>query len=406
MIGDESLNRLQDCRILLGVTGSIAAYKACEVLRMLQRLGADVRVVLTSSAQHLVAPLTFETLSGHEVITELFPDRLTERTRHIKLAEWADCILICPATANSVGKIASGIADDFLSTVVMAARSPVLLAPAMDYQMIQNPIYRENCQKLASQGYIILDTEEGDLASGAVGPGRLADSNRIIDRIIQAVQGTQSLSGVRVLVTAGPTCESIDPVRFLTNRSSGKMGYALAEEAALRGADVTLVSGPANLPLPEGVNVHSIQTASEMRDTVMQQWDQNDILIMAAAVADYSPDQRADQKIKKSREIWQLSLHRTPDILAEAAARKGSRIVVGFALETQNGLRQAKEKLTQKNLDLICLNNPLEEGCDFGSDTNRIILLTSESQTDLPLLPKWKAAQRILDAVEMIRRDR
>jgi len=406
MIGDESLNRLQDCHILLGVTGSIAAYKACEVLRMLQRLGADVRVVLTDAAQHLVAPLTFETLSGHEVVTELFPDRLTERTRHIKLAEWADCILICPATANIVGKIASGIADDFLTTAVMAARSSVVLAPAMDYQMVQNPIYRQNCQKLASQGFAILDTEEGDLASGAVGPGRLADFHRIINRVIQAVQGTQSLSGVRVLVTAGSTRESLDPVRYLTNRSSGKMGYALAEEAALRGAEVTLVSGPANLHAPEGIHLHQVLTASEMRDTVMQQWDQNDILIMAAAVADYSPDHTADQKIKKSQETWQLSLHRTPDILAEAAAQKGDRFVVGFALETQDGLRQAKDKLTQKNLDLICLNNPLEEGCDFGSETNRITLLTSESQTDLPLLPKWQAAQRILDAVETLRNDR
>ncbi|MFH1943457.1 MAG: bifunctional phosphopantothenoylcysteine decarboxylase/phosphopantothenate--cysteine ligase CoaBC, partial [bacterium] len=277
--------RLQNRRILLGVTGSIAAYKACEILRLLLREGAEVQVVMTSAAQRFVAPLSFETLSGHEVITELFPDHRVVKTRHVSVAEWAECILICPATANVVGKAASGIADDFLTTAVMASRSPVVFAPAMDFQMVQNPITVSNCEKLTALGYRFVSPESGELASGAKGPGRLAEPHRILASVKSVLLGTDRLKGKKVLVTAGPTREFLDPVRCLTNRSSGKMGYALAEEAALRGAEVTLVSGPASLTAFEGVRVERIQTAEEMALVVFKEWKRQDVLIMAAAVA-------------------------------------------------------------------------------------------------------------------------
>ncbi len=393
--------RLLDQHVLLGVTGGIAAYKACEVLRRLKREGTDVRVVMTHAAREFVGPLTFETLSGNEVITELFPRHRVVKTRHISVAEWADCLLICPATANVIGKVASGVADDFLTTVVMASRAPVVFAPAMDYQMVQNPIYLSNCKKLQNLGYSFVVSEEGELASGAVGPGRLADYHRIMDGVKMALFGSDKWKGKRILITAGPTRESLDPVRYLTNHSSGKMGYALAEEAALRGAEVTLVSGPTSLEVAQRIERIQVCTAQEMGDAILDEWEKNDVLIMTAAVADFRPSETSHHKIKKGEGEWNLHLEPTTDILRMVAEQGRNGIVVGFALETENGENFAKQKLLKKKLDLICLNNPLEAGSGFGEDTNRVILIDRDGKTDpLPLMPKWEVAQKILDKVD------
>jgi phosphopantothenoylcysteine decarboxylase/phosphopantothenate--cysteine ligase len=395
--------RFQNKRILLGVTGSIAAYKACLVLRLLQKEGAEVRVAMTKSAREFIAPLTFETLTGEEVIQELFPKQRVERTRHVRLAEWADAILVCPATANLIAKVACGIADDFLSTVIVAARGTVLFAPAMDYEMAQNPVYLANCKKLAELGYRFIASEEGELASGATGPGRLADPERIVDGVAAAILRDSRWAGRRVLVTAGPTREAIDPVRFLSNRSSGKMGFALAEAAYRRGANVTLISGPTFLKTPEGIALHRVESASEMADRVASLWKSHDALIMAAAVADYTPITPFSKKLKKGKDDLALPLKQTQDILSRAAEEKGDRIVVGFALETENGEANAREKLQKKNLDLICLNDPSDPGAGFETDTNRVTLFVRDGiQKSLGLLSKSETAERILDEVDRL----
>ena len=395
--------RLEGKRILLGVSGSIAAFKACEVLRLLQRHGAEIRVVMTRAARHFIGPLTFETLSGYEVITDLFPRHRVVKTRHISIAEWAECILVCPATANVIGKVASGIADDFLTTAVMASRCPVIFAPAMDYQMVRNPIYLSNCEKLKDIGYKFIATEEGKLASGAEGQGRLADYGRILDGVKSALFGSDSLNGIKVLVTAGPTREALDPVRYLTNHSSGKMGYALAEEAVLRGAAVTLVSGPSEIQPVGNINLIKVESADEMAKAVKKAWKSCDVLLMAAAVADYRPVERSSQKIKKAAGEWSLQLEKTEDIVSSISQKKDGKIVVGFALETEDGENRAKKKLVDKRLDLICLNNPLEEGAGFGGDTNRITLIDSMGHSEsLPLMSKWEVAATILDKVESL----
>jgi len=394
--------RLQNVKVLLGVTGSIAAYKACEVLRRLQREGADVRVVMTAAAQRFVAPLTFETLSGHEVITELFPPNRVVKTRHVSAADWADCILVCPATLNCIGKAASGVADDFLSTVLSAARSPVIYAPAMDFQMASNRIFSENCARLKGMGHRFVDFEEGALASGAQGAGRLARPERIVDGVRAAVAGPLNWKGRRVLVTAGPTAEPIDPVRFLTNRSSGKMGAALAEEAALRGAAVTLVAGAPTPGVMDGIRRVTVGTAAEMAGAVRAEWPSHDVLFMAAAVADFTPTDPSPRKLRRTADGTTLRLAPTEDIVAEAGSRKGNRFVVAFALETENGAPNALRKLAAKKADLICLNNPSEPGAGFDVDTNRITILDAAGiVSELPLLPKWEAARRILDAAEI-----
>lgn len=395
--------RFQNSQVILGVTGSIAAYKACEVLRQLVKQGAEVRVVMTDAAQKFVSPLTFETLSGNEVVRTLFPEYRVVKTRHIQFAEWANCILICPATLNIIGKIASGIADDFLTTAVMASRAPVVFAPAMDYEMASNPIYLQNCEKLKALGYHFISSEEGELASGLKGSGRLASINRIMHGVKKALFGTEKFSGKKLLITAGPTCESLDPVRYLTNHSSGKMGYALAEEAVLRGADVTLISGPVQLPHVEKTKMIQVRSAHEMAQVVETQWPSHDILIMAAAVADYRPPKIQKHKIKKDADSLQLKLERTEDIIKRASAEKKNRMTVGFALETSDGEKEAVRKLKEKNLDLICLNNPTESGAGFQEDTNRVTLFDSRGGKEiLPLLPKWEVAQKILDKIELL----
>jgi phosphopantothenoylcysteine decarboxylase / phosphopantothenate---cysteine ligase len=399
--------RLQDRRILMGVTGGIAAYKACEVLRRLQREGAEVRVVMTAAAQKFIAPLTFETLSMNEVVTDMFPRHRTFGTMHVHWAEWAECLLVCPATMNCIGKIASGIADDFLSTVIAASRSPVVFAPAMDFQMAAHSIFLSNCEKLKALGYGFVMHESGELASGLEGPGRLAKPERILDGVRAALLGSKRLNGVRILVTAGPTIEPIDPVRFLSNRSTGKMGLALGEEAALRGAEVTLVSGARFAHVMDGIRFLAAATGLDMAETVREEWERNDVFIAAAAVSDYRPRTVSSRKIKKESDELLLPLERTEDILRKASAVKGDRIVVGFALETENGVENAIHKLTEKNLDLICLNHALESGSGFESDTNRITMIGRDgSVSELPLMPKWDAARSILDAIEPLVKNR
>ncbi len=403
----ESEKRLSGKRVLIGVTGSIAAYKACEVVRMLKRENAEVRVMMTESATHFVGPLTFETLTGDEVARLLFPEYKVVKTRHVHLAEWAECILLCPATANIIGKMACGIADDFVSTLVMAARSPVVIAPAMDYQMVQNPVYLENCQKLKNLGHLFIDPESGELASGAQGPGRLASMNRIMDGVKKALLGNQRLKDVKVLVTAGPTRENMDPVRFLANASSGKMGFALAEEASLRGAEVTLISGPTALVPFTGIRTIHVTSAREMCDAVLDAWNSHHVLIMAAAVADFTPASPFKTKMKKQDQRLELPLEPTPDILGQVGMRPHRKTVVGFALETDHGVQNAMSKLKKKKLDLICLNNPLEPGCGFNTDTNRITIIHKDGQIlELPLMPKWKAAIQIINETEKAIHDR
>lgn len=389
--------------ILLGVTGSIAAYKACEVLRLLQRLGADVKVVMTEAAEKFIGKVTFEALSGNRVITELFPEERITEVEHIKIAEWADCILICPATANIIGKISSGIADDFLTTTVMAARSVVILAPAMDHRMVKNPIYISNCEKLKKHGYRFVTTEKGYLASGAEGEGRLARPETIIDSVKMVLIGSKRLSGKKVLVTAGPTREYLDPVRFISNPSSGRMGFALAEQAALRGAEVTLISGPSRERYFTGVSLKMVETSEEMKEAVLEEWKDSDVLIMSAAVADFRPKEIRPEKIKKDISELKIKLQRVEDILSLAAKKKQKRIVVGFALETEAEEENAFKKLKEKNLDLICLNNPKEEGAGFEVETNRITLIQRNGEREtLPLMTKYEAAGKILDRVEKL----
>jgi phosphopantothenoylcysteine decarboxylase/phosphopantothenate--cysteine ligase len=399
----ESLQKILDgLKIILGVTGSIAVYKACEVLRLLKREGADIQVVMTESAKQFVCPLTFKVLSTHKVVDALFQNEQYFTTEHISLAEWADIVLVCPATANVIGKVASGVADDFLTTMIMASRSPVLFAPAMDLYMAKNPIYLSNVEKLKKLGYCFIDPEEGQLASGLQGPGRLASMKRIIEGVQLNQRNTRSLDGKKILVTAGPTRESIDPVRYISNPSTGTMGYAIAEEAILRGAEVTLISGPTELETFSGMRLIRITTSEEMKKAVLDEWSQQHILIMAAAVSDYRPVKTSNEKIKKHTDTWQLELEKTEDILASLASKKKKGLLIGFALETENGLANAKRKLKEKQLDLICLNT-LENGAGFGKETNQVTLIDQKGNQDqLPLLTKREVAKKILDRIEKL----
>lgn len=396
------MSRLLKKNVLLGVTGSIAAYKACLVLRQLQTDGAQVKVMMTRAAQEFVGKSTFEALTQQQVMTDLFPDHRVMSTEHIHLAEWAHAVLICPATANCIGKAASGIADDFLTTVIAAARTPVLFAPAMDAAMCKNPVYLMNCDKLRSLGYHILKTETGRLASGLKGGGRLASTKYIVDYLTRVLTESTSLQGKKVLISAGPTREYIDDIRFISNPSSGKMGIALAEEAYLRGAEVTMVTGPIQADVMDGIERKRIESAEEMAGTLMKLWPDFDILIMAAAVADYRPAKRFNGKIKKQKDTLTVEFERTEDILSSAAKQKGQRLVVGFALETgSDANEQALRKLKDKGADLICLNRLDRSSPVFGSDMNRITLIENETnQKALPEMTKNETACAIWDKIE------
>ena len=390
--------------ILLGVTGGIAVYKAVELLRLLTKAGAAVHVVMTRAATEFVTPLTFQTLSGHPVHLELFNLISEQQIGHISLAERADLVIVAPATANFVGKVACGIADDLLTTTVMATKAPVLIAPAMNVNMFQNPIYQENQARLQGHGYLFVAPAVGMLACGYEGEGKLQDPEVILEEAVAALT-PKALAGARILITAGPTREEIDPVRYISNHSSGKMGYAIAREARLRGAEVTLVTGPTAIPTPHGVTVVRVESALEMRRAVLERLETTEIVIKAAAVADYRPKARSEMKVKKTAAQLAIELEKTPDILAEIGQDKGGRLLVGFAAETEDLLANAGSKLERKNLDLIVANDVSQEGAGFNVDTNIVKLLFRDGRVEeLPIMAKDELAGVILERVQALRR--
>ncbi len=394
---------LKGKEIVLGVTGGIAAYKAVELLRLLTKGGASVHVIMTRSATEFLTPLTFQTLSMNPVHTELF-NLISEREiGHIALADRADLFIIAPATANTIGKLANGIADDLLSTTVMATKAPVLIAPAMNVNMYQNPLYKENEARLKNHGYLFVEPARGMLACGWEGEGKLQEPQAIFEAAAAALT-PKDLAGERVLVTAGPTREELDPVRFISNHSSGKMGYAIARAAWCRGAEVTLVTGPTCLDFPFGVETVAVESAEEMRTAVMDRLAGSSVIIKAAAVADYRPRRRSDGKIKKSDQPLTLELVKNPDILGELGKIKGERILVGFAAETEALVENARTKLTEKNLDMVVANDIGQAGAGFDVDTNIAKLVFRDGRVEeLPLMGKGDLADIILDRVAALR---
>jgi len=400
-------------RVALGVTGCIAAYKAVEVLRGLQKLGASVQVVMTRHATEFVGPLTFQAISGAPVITDMFAATDDPEIKHIQLAGSINLLLVAPATANALAKFAAGIADDFLSTLYISTSAPVLVAPAMNAEMWLHAATRDNVARLKARGVEFIDPSDGYLACRTVGPGRLAEPADIVHRAWEIARSSTGvaltgqagdLAGEHVLISAGPTYEAIDPVRGLTNRSSGRMGYALAEAAAGRGARVTLISGPVALTPPRLVDIINVRSAAEMYSAVMDRLDTATMVIMAAAVADFRPVTTADQKIKKAGDGGlTLELERTEDILAAVGRSKSGRIVVGFAAETENVLDNARKKLLEKNADLIVSNDVSRADAGFDVDTNRVALVTRAQVEELPVLSKREAADRILDAAMKVK---
>jgi phosphopantothenoylcysteine decarboxylase / phosphopantothenate---cysteine ligase len=385
--------------IVLGITGGIAAYKAAELTRALIKAGAKVKIIMTRSAAEFITPLTMQTLSGDMVYTDMFVPTAKYDMAHISLAELADVFVIAPATGNIIGKIASGIADDLLSTTIMATDKPVLICPAMNDKMLANPFVQENITKLKKHGYEILDSAFGELACKTTGAGRLPDIPAIIEAI-EILLSPKDFSTEKILITAGPTEEPMDPVRFITNSSSGKMGYSLAIAAKRRGAKVTLITGPVKLPVPAVDKVIAVRTAREMHKAVMDNFTDATIVIKAAAVADYRPAQFSKEKIKKDNKPLSLKLERNPDILAEIGKKKGKRFIVGFAMETQNLLANAREKLRKKNLDMIIANNLSDEDAGFQKDTNVITIINAQGKAEaLPKMTKQEAADKILDRI-------
>ena len=387
-------------RILLGVTGSIAAYKAVELLRELMKREAEVQVVMTEAATRFVAPLSFETLSRQPVLLDMFTLAYGSQIGHIAATARADLFVIAPATANTIAKLAHGLADDFLANIYLASRCPVLVAPAMGSDMYQHAAVQENLARLRGRGIHVVGPASGELASGLVGPGRLVEPAEIVEAIENLLAPSGDLAGEVVLVTAGPTREPLDPVRYISNRSSGKMGYAIVEAAARRGARVILVSGPTALGPPREAQVVQVETAQEMYDAVLAHLDAATVVIKAAAVADYRPKQVAREKIKKDERVPEVTLESTPDILAEVGKRKGRRILVGFAAETHDLVANARKKLQRKNLDLMVANDVSQPGAGFDADTNVVKILDAKGGVEeLPLLPKPAVADRILDRV-------
>lgn len=389
---------LQEKNIVLGITGGIAAYKAADMVSKLKKQGARVFVIMTKSACEFITPLTMQSLSQNPVCVSTFEQIKTWEIGHVSLAERADAFVIAPATANVIGKIACGIADDMLSTTVMATKAPVVIAPAMNTNMYENPIVKENIKKLEGYGYHFVEPRSSRLACGTVGVGAMAEPEDIIDAV-RGVLTKKDMAGMKVLVTAGPTEESIDPVRYITNHSSGKMGVAIADEAKRRGAEVTLVSGPVSVKIPSGIKNIPVKTAHEMYDAVMEKYEDADIIVKAAAVADFRCESRAEGKIKKENGVPALSLISNPDILKKLGEVKGDRVLVGFCMETENLIENGKKKLEKKNADMIVANSLCEAGAGFGVDTNTVTLITKSGTQPLPNMPKSDVAKKILDKV-------
>lgn len=390
--------------VVLGVTGGIAAYKAADLASRLAKEGAEVYAVLTQNATEFITPLTFETLTGHRAITDTFDRNFEWKVSHISLAKKADVLLIAPCTANVMAKLAHGLADDMLTTTTLAMRCPKLIAPAMNTAMYENPVTQRNLEILRQDGFAIIEPAEGILACKDSGKGKLAPVDTLYDAVMQAVAFDKDLTGVRILVTAGPTQEPIDPVRYITNHSSGKMGYAVAQAAARRGAEVTLISGPCSLPVPYGVNFCPISSADEMFEQVKSHFERQDIVIKAAAVGDYRPAEAADEKIKKSGDAMTLALVKNPDILRYIGAHKHpGQILCGFSMETQNLVENSTKKLREKNCDMIVANNLRQKGAGFSVDTNIATVITAEGVQEYGVMTKDALAHAILDRLRVMR---
>ncbi len=386
--------------VVLGVTGSISAYKMANVASMLIKKHCDVHVIMTQNATHFINPITFETLTNHKCLVDTFDRNFQFHVAHVSLAQKADCMLLAPASANLIGKVANGIADDMLTTTIMACDAPKLIAPAMNTHMYQNAIVQDNLEKLKRFGYEIIEPASGRLACGDVGSGKLPSEEVLIDHIERAIAKEKDLVGKKILVTAGPTQEAIDPVRYITNHSTGKMGYAIAREAMLRGAEVTLVSGPTSLEYPPFVNVIPVTSAQDMFEAVRNHLEEQDIIIKSAAVADYRPAQVADEKIKKKDGDMSIAMERTTDILQHIAGKKrANQFVCGFSMETQNMMEHSRGKLDRKKLDMIVANNLKVAGAGFGTDTNVVTFLTKEREKTLDIMSKQEVAGKLLDFI-------
>ncbi|MGN0484831.1 MAG: bifunctional phosphopantothenoylcysteine decarboxylase/phosphopantothenate--cysteine ligase CoaBC [Lachnospiraceae bacterium] len=391
---------LKDKTVLLGVTGSIAAYKIANLASMLRKQQADVHVIMTKNATNFIHPITFETLTGNKCIVDTFDRNFSFEVEHISLAKKADVVMIAPASANVIGKLAHGIADDMLTTTVMACTAPILVSPAMNTHMYENPIVQDNLAILKKYGMQVIEPAAGVLACQDIGKGKMPEPELLFRYIEKEIGCEKDLAGKKILVTAGPTREKIDPVRYITNHSTGKMGYAIAQAAAYRGAEVTLVSGPVELAPLDFVQTISVESASEMYDAVISQASKQDAVVMAAAVADYRPKTVSSEKIKKSEKQMSLELEKTDDILKTLGKNRTKRpFLCGFSMETEHLVENSRKKLEKKHLDLIVANNLKEAGAGFGVDTNRVTMISEETEEELPLLPKEEVAHAILDRI-------
>ena len=388
-------------RVVIGVTGGIAVYKALDIISALRKQDVEIKVIMTESAKQFVTPLAFQSLSQNMVITDMFAEPKAWEIQHIALAQWADIMLIAPATANIIGKVANGIADDMLSTSIMATEAKVIFAPAMNTKMYENKIVQDNINKLKGYGYSFIEPASGRLACGDIGKGKLANVSDIVDRVlIELEEKEKDLLGKKVLITAGPTIAPIDPVRYITNKSTGKMGYAIAQEAKERGAEVTLVSGPTNLPKIADINFISVKTNDEMKEAVLRYYDFADIVIKSAAVADYKPKEYSNEKIKKGEGDLELTLARDSDILKILGERKKEQILVGFAAESNNVLNNAEKKLKNKNLDFIVANDITSNDTGFASEDNKVTILSKEGKViNLDKMSKKQVATNIFDMI-------
>lgn len=390
--------------VILGVTGSIAAYKAANLASLLKKQHADVHVIMTKNAMQFIGPVTFETLTGNKCLTDTFDRNFQFQVEHVELAKKADLAVVAPATANVMAKLAHGIADDMLTTTLLACECPKLIAPAMNTRMYENPVTQDNEAVLKKYGWQVIEPAVGHLACGDTGRGKFPEEGLIVEHILNCITYEKDMRGLHVLVTAGPTMEAIDPVRFISNHSTGKMGYAIAKICRMRGADVTLVSGRTNLSAPAGVTVVHVQSAQDMFEAVTSRSGEHDIIIKAAAVADYRPAYVSEQKVKKSDNDMSLALERTQDILKWLGEHKGeNQVLCGFAMETEHMAEHAREKLRRKNLDLIAANNVKVKGAGFGTDTNVVTLITSEEEQELELMSKEEVAVRLVDELLALR---
>lgn len=390
--------------VVIGVSGGIAVYKVLDVVSKLKKLNINVNIIMTKSATQFVTPLSFQSLSQNYVVCDIFDDPKTWDVEHISLAKKADLFLVAPATANIIGKIANGIADDMLTTTIMATNAKIVIAPAMNTNMYKNKILQKNIKTLKDLGYHFIDPDSGRLACGDIGEGKLANTDKIVNEVVKILYKENDLEGKKILITAGPTRESIDPMRYITNRSTGKMGYNIAIEAIKRGAKVTLISGPTNLEVPKGLHKFiQIESAKQMYDEVITNLDDNDVIIKSAAVADYKPINCSDKKIKKSDDDLYLKLERNKDIAKEIGKLKKDKILVGFAAETDDIIENAKSKVIKKNMDFIVANDLTKEGAGFSVDTNIVKIIDKEGNiTDYPIMKKEEVANIILDKIKLL----